>query len=511
MNKCYETSSGGNSMAVHSTTTSRNLPWSCDSFVALGNASATGAVMLGKNSDRPVFDSQALVRTAHCKHPAGEKLQLAYVSIPEAEETCATVGSAPYWCWGYEEGMNEHGVAIGNEAIFTKGLAANVAAERAGNGPQKGLLGMELLRLGLERGKTARESMQVITSLLEEYGQWGSGVPTASHADGAYDNSYIIADPREAWVLETAGGRWIARLFDHGTAAISNQPSIRTSWDLASDDVIDYAISQGWWPEGERSRFDFAFAYTDFQKPLQVSQIRVQRSRELLKRREGDRVGVDVAWMKRILRDHYEDTFLQGPYFNPALPDFLTLCMHSSPACFTWGNTASSAIFVLPQSEDHLPMLWWSPVTPCTGLYVPAFMEGGELPALLSKAGSAGRTFIPPSEAKQDQYVAGSYWWLFRDLLDRIKRDERGSGFLENQRIARGTFDELERTWVAQAAKAEAAAVALRKQGQAEKAAKSLADFTAGCINEALSAVEQVKAHLTPVPAERSKAVPGSK
>lgn len=490
-------------MAIHRTMTSRNLPWSCDNFAVLGDASATGAVMLGKNSDRPVFDTQTLVSTAYRKHPAGEKLPLAYVSIPEAEETYATVGSAPYWCWGYEEGMNEYGVAIGNEAIFTKDLAAEVAAQRAGKGTGKGLLGMELLRLGLERGKTARDSLQVMTLLLEEYGQWGSAVPMASHVDGAYNNSYIIADPREAWVLETVGKRWIARRFLQGTAAISNQPSIRESWDLVSDGLIDHAISQGWWPEAERDLFDFAFAYTDFQKPLQVSQIRVQRSRELLKRAGSGHGGVGVAWMKRILRDHYEDTFLEGPYFNPALPDFLTLCMHSSPAAFTWGNTASSAIFVLPQSEDRLPMLWWSPVTPCTGLYVPVFMEGGELPALLSKAGKAGKTVTPPPAAKQDQYVAGSYWWLFRDLLDRIKQDEHGSGFPRNQRIARETFDELERKWEGQAAEAEASAVALRKQCQAEKAAKSLAAFTAGCIKEALSAVDQVKAHLTPASGER--------
>lgn len=103
------------------------------------------------------------------------------------------------------------------------------------------------------------------------------------------------ADPREAWVLETVGKRWIARRFVHGTAAISNQPSIRESWDAASSDLIDYAISQSWWPEEERNRFDFAFAYTDLQKPLQVSQIRVQRSRELLKKAENTHRGVDVA------------------------------------------------------------------------------------------------------------------------------------------------------------------------------------------------------------------------
>ena len=194
-----------------------------------------------------------------------------------------------------------------------------------------------------------------------------------------------------------------------------------------------------------------------------------------------------------------------------ALPDFLTLCMHSSPASFTWGNTASSAIFVLPQSEDHLPLLWWNAVTPCTGLYVPVFMPGGDLPTLLSKAGTAGRAIIPPPAAKQDQYEIGSYWWLFRDLLDRIKGDEHGSGFLTRQKAARETFDELERTWDARVAKAEAEAVTLRKQGQMEKAAKALAALTAACIEEAVAAIEQVTTHLTSASGERPKAVTGSK
>jgi secernin len=104
LNEYFETSAGGNSMAAHDTTASRNLPWSCDNFVVLGNASSTGAVMLGKNSDRPVYDSQPLVNAAWRQHPAGEKLQLAYVSIPEAEETYGTIGSAPYWCWATTKG-----------------------------------------------------------------------------------------------------------------------------------------------------------------------------------------------------------------------------------------------------------------------------------------------------------------------------------------------------------------------------------------------------------------------
>ena len=60
-------------------------------------------------------------------------------------------------------------------------------------------------------------------------------------------------------------------------------------------------------------------------------------------------------------------------------------------------------------------------------------------------------------------------------------------------------------------AEAEAEAVALRKQGEVEKAAKRLAALTAACITEAVAAVEQVKAHLTSAPGERPKAVTGSK
>jgi len=118
---------------------------------------------------------------------------------------------------------------------------------------------------------------------------------------------------------------------------------------------------------------------------------------------------------------------------------------------------------------------------------------------------------IPPPEAKQDQYEVGSYWWRFRNLLDLIKGDEHGNGFLARQKIARETFDELERTWDARVAKAEAEAATLRKQGQMEKAAKALAALTAASIEEAVDAVEQVKAHLTSASGERPKAVTGSK
>ena len=377
-------------------------PLSCDTMVALPDATTTGTTILGKNSDRPVFDCQPLVHHPRQEHSPDASVELEYLEIPQVRQTYATTGSSPYWCWGYEEGINEYGVAIGNEAIFTKTFADSVAASKTGRPPELGLLGMDLLRLGLERGKTAHEALDVITSLVERYGQWGSGVPTMDHETGGYDNSYIIADGKEAWILETVGTRWVGRRVTRGVAAISNQPSIRTRWDRASGDLVQYAVEKGWWPRDKKSEFDFARAYIDLKTPLQLSHLRVQRSRQLLRRKENGEVS--PRWVMRILRDHYEDTFLEGPYFNAALPDFLTLCMHSSPAGFTWGNTASSAVFVLPNDSDRLARIWWTPVTPCTGLYLPVFAAASRLPGVLATAGQMGKTVTAPPRARRDKF-----------------------------------------------------------------------------------------------------------
>jgi len=460
-------------------------------MLAMADATTNGTTILGKNSDRPVFDCQTLVLHPPPQHSPEASIKLEYRTIPQVRQTCTTIGSSPYWCWGYEEGINEFGVAIGNEAIFTKTFADAVAATKAGKPPELGLLGMDLLRLGLERGKTAREALDAITGLVERYGQWGSGVPTMDHETGGYDNSYIIADGREAWILETVGKRWVARRVTRGVAAISNQPSIRTQWDLASDDLVDYAVEKGWWPKARRSEFDFARAYIDVKTPLQLSQLRVQRSRQLLRQKENGRVS--PRWVMRILRDHYEDTFLDGPYFNAALPDFLTLCMHSSPAEFTWGNTASSAVFILPGESDRLARMWWTPVTPCTGLYLPVFARAGRLPKTLSTAGRMGKTVTAPPEAKRDEFSEKSYWWLFRDLLDKIKGDETGTEFCDRQPAARAAFDRLERKWADQCQQVKQRSIDQMTSGKTADATRTLDDFTEKCVEEAVAAVNRLR------------------
>jgi secernin len=462
--------------------------WSCDTFVALPDATRDGVALLGKNSDRPVRDSQPLRLHPRRRAAPGARLALAYTEIPDVPESYAHLGGSPYWCWGHEIGLSEHGVAIGNEALFTRDLAANVASARRGEDLPGGVLGMELVRLGLERGRTAAEAVEVMAGLVERYGQWGSGLPATPVTDGAYDNSYLVLDPREAWVLETSGRHWVAKRVERGTWAISNQATIRREWDAADADLAAHAVAEGWWP-GDPAALDFARAYTDPGTPLQVSHIRLARSRQLLAAAP-DAGGVTVPYAQRILRDHYEDTFLGGPYFTAALPDFLTLCMHSHPAGFTWGDTASSAVCVLPRDGDGLPHMWWTPGPPCVGAYVPVFPSAGTVPQPLTRAGTAGPG--RPDRVPLDDYADGSYWWRFKRLLETVKGGEPGWTFDERREVVRAAFDPLEERWAAELPDVEKRALAWRDEHAPDRAAAELGAFTEACVREAGDALDRL-------------------
>jgi len=159
----------------------------CDTIVALGNVTADGVTILGKNSDREPNEAHHLLRLPAARHPPGSRVKCTYLEIPQVEQTYAVLLAKPFWIWGAEMGANEHGVAIGNEAVFT----------RVPYDKRPGLIGMDLLRLALERGRTAREALDVITGLLAEYGQGGNcGFKHPTY----YHNSFLIADPHSAAV-----------------------------------------------------------------------------------------------------------------------------------------------------------------------------------------------------------------------------------------------------------------------------------------------------------------------
>ena len=184
----------------------------CDCLVALPAATAGGATLFWKNSDRPTGEAQDLVWLPPRNNT--DPLVCTHIAIaPHAEDTLGVLASQPTWMWGVEMGVNEAKVAIGNERIFT-------TLDPRGYPPA--LTGMDLVRLGLERAATAEAATEVIIDLIERYGQGGTGLAIS---DSPYWSSFLIADPAAAWVLETSGRSWATERVDT-TRSISNRTTI---------------------------------------------------------------------------------------------------------------------------------------------------------------------------------------------------------------------------------------------------------------------------------------------
>ncbi len=223
----------------------------CDTLVALSNSTEDGNVVFGKNSDRPQAEAQLITYNPRTSYQKGEEVSCTYITIPQTRETAAVYMSQPFWMFGCEMGSNEHGVVIGNEAVYSKE-----------DYHESGLLGMDLLRLGLERGKSAKEALNVIANLLEKYGQGGS---CAYDQQGwLYHNSFLIADSQEAYVLDTADRWWIAEAVKD-IRSISNNLSIRGKGDMRRKGIIQHAIEKGYCKDDDD--FDFAFIFSDPQIP----------------------------------------------------------------------------------------------------------------------------------------------------------------------------------------------------------------------------------------------------
>jgi len=149
-------------------------------------------VHFAKNSDRDANEAQLLEWHSRREELPGSRLRCTWIDIEEAPLRHAVLLSRPFWTWGAEMGANEHGLVVGNVAVFTR--------ERVG---PPGLTGMDLVRLCLERAADAEEGARVLAALIETHGQGGG----CGHENRrfTYHNSFMLADPRRSLLVETAG------------------------------------------------------------------------------------------------------------------------------------------------------------------------------------------------------------------------------------------------------------------------------------------------------------------
>jgi len=368
----------------------------CDTIVALKNSTKDGVTIFAKNSDREPNEPQALEFYPRMEHDE-EFLDCTYIRVPQVKRTYAVIISRPVWMWGAEMGVNEFGLAIGNEAVFTK-------EEKQ----EKGLTGMDLLRLALERCRDAYEALMFIVKYLEEFGQGGNcGFKKKTY----YHNSFIISDPREAWVLETAGKYWVAEKVKN-VRSISNALTIKNKWDLASKDIIEHAVEKGWCKDDRD--FDFSKCYSDwFYSHFARGRERHAYTQGRLEQNIGE---IDIRLVKDIMRSH-----MLGENFTPAKGSMRDVCMHAGILT----RPSQTAASYIGQLFEKVQIHWFTATsTPCISVYKPVFMEAG----------------LPDLKLTPDRlYDSNSIWWLH----EKLSRKMLGS-FKEYFPKMRGEIESLE-------------------------------------------------------------------
>jgi dipeptidase len=366
----------------------------CDTFVALADATADGSLILAKNSDREPNEAAEVVLVPAASHAAGATLACTYLEISQVRRTHAVLLSKPYWIWGAEMGANEHGVVIGNEAVFTKGP----------HDDEPGLIGMDLLRLALERADSAEAALEVIVALLAEYGQGGNCGHTATMR---YDNSFLISDPSGAWVLETAGREWAAARAT-SVRTISNAITIGAEFDRSSDALVSHAVDRGWCRGAED--FDFGGCYSDaLYTRFSDARKRQCRTTDCLADRSG---AIDVATAFSLLRDHGLDSVAQRATWGPsksAAGGLLgqTVCMHAGYGPVRINQ--STASWVSHLAADGTATHWVTGTSaPCTSVFKPVWFDGG----------------LPDTGPRPDgTYDRKTLWWSHEDLHRTTLRD----------------------------------------------------------------------------------------
>jgi dipeptidase len=339
-------------------------------------------------------------------------------SIPEVEHTHAAVSL-----------MNEHQLAIAETTTTGREELQN---------PEGMLHYWDLMQLALERATTAREAIEVMTSLVAEHGYRSTA------------ESFAIADPDEVWLMEMTGkgpGRkgaiWVAmRVPDGSISAYANGIRIRQfpmddpERCLFAPDVVDFAVEQGYWDPSSGEPFDFAAAYDA--PTAQSRRYTATRVWSIFRRAAPTRADefdpayhrgdpqakpyplwiepdekLSVADVMALMRDHYEGTPYDmtagvdaGPFSTPNR--WRPIAWEVDGEKYSWErpiSTQQTGFSFVSQSRSWLPdaiggVYWYGLDDTYTTCYVPLY---------------AGIDRLPPSYTggSLGEFSWDSAWWVF--------------------------------------------------------------------------------------------------
>lgn len=322
----------------------------CDTLVASPKNTEGQLMLFAKNSDRQRNEAHTIEIVPRAGHAPGASVRCTYIAIPQVPLTHAMLLCRPYWIWGAEMGANEHGVVIGNQGLPARAGVPDVPA----------LTGMDLIRLALERAVRAAEAVEVITGLLEEYGQGGN----CGHIKAAYyHNGFMVADNHEAFVIETVGRQWLVERVQ-GVRAISNRYSINAEPYRQSSGLA--ALIHSFGGRAEPGGYVDGLADSSMEH-IGNSDGRRTCNTSLMQARTG-RLG--AADMMELLRNHSSAQELQLEWNTDCLVK-RTICMHAGEDRVA--QTTGSMVSVLRQSRS----LHWvtGSAAPCISIFKPVLIE----------------------------------------------------------------------------------------------------------------------------------------
>ncbi len=431
----------------------------CTSIIVGKKASADGSVMTTYNCDS-YGTFHPLYHYAAAKHRKGSMRDVIdrdsrvyHGQIAEAEETYNVIGDINEW----QVSIGETTFGGRHEMIDTTGILDYGS----------------LMAIALQRSKTAREAIQVMTTLADQYGYCSSG------------ESFSICDPNEAWIMEMVGCgpgskkvSWVAlRVPDEAICVHANQSRISKfnmkdkQNVLYSKNVVSYARSQGWF-KGKDEDFSFNDAYNepDFggRRYCDARVWTIYRKfadgfDRYLPYVEGkeplDKVERMPLWIipnrklsvqdvQMCLRDHYEGTALamdndmgQGIYESPFRP---------SPLKFTVDGkdyfnerpvaTMQTAFTWISQLRSWLPrevggVLWWANDDGDVAVYTPIYCGNTTPPRCYNTPGADAVTFSMDNAYWVENWVGNMVYPRYSLLYPSLKqvRDSLETSYFANQ------------------------------------------------------------------------------
>lgn len=465
----------------------------CTSFLVGKNASADGSAFITYNADDYGMYGRLLYYPAGV-HPKGTMRRIVdgdtnhYLGeIPEAERTYTVVGN-----------INEFQVAITETTFGGRPELADTT----------GVIDyVSLMAIALQRSKTAREAIKVMTTLVNEYGYASEG------------ESFSIADPNEIWILEMIGkgssekgAVWVAvRIPDDCIAAHANQSRIHR-FDmkdkknvLYSRDVISFARKKGYF-SGKDSDFSFADAYA----PADFSAIRFCETRvwsfynkwvegmdKYLPAVDGKHIGkaepmplyfrpkckLSLHDVMMSNRDHYEGTPFDitkdagaGMYEAPYRPTPL-VWEHKGKKYFNERpiSTQQTGFTVVAQMRSTLPdaiggVLWFGNDDPNMIAYTPVYCNVDKVPDCYSGKTGDAVTFSWESAFWVCNWVANMTYPRYSQLFPALE----------------SVRNDLEKHYLSEQQAVEARALSLYEENK-DKGIAFLTDYSTSCAQDMLS------------------------